>query len=247
MNTAGKIVIAVVAVLIVGLIIFSVWANCTESGIRTLEEYKSSLHKAYDDTSYETRKKVEDTCRAYMSQYKTDVDRYNLYKDNEDPEKQTWAEESYMRACETANTYNEYILKNSYVWKNNIPTDIAESLPIPVYTKPTEVDQSTQDDALFKTFCTLLENQHLVTGEKIPTDATMVGALKSCKYIDSNVEVFLFEADAPKSAELTVFGIQFTFDATCGRFAIVCKDAANKDEIIDFVSSLTIDFTVVNK
>lgn len=34
-----------------------------------------------------------------------------------------------MRANKTAASYNEYILKNSYVWDGNIPQDIKESLP----------------------------------------------------------------------------------------------------------------------
>ena len=48
--------------------------------------------------------------------------------DNE--EKQSWAEQAKMRANKTANTYNEYILKNSYVWEGNIPEDIDRSLQI---------------------------------------------------------------------------------------------------------------------
>ena len=35
-----------------------------------------------------------------------------------------------MRANQTANTYNEYILKNSHVWKDNIPSDIVYTLDI---------------------------------------------------------------------------------------------------------------------
>lgn len=33
-----------------------------------------------------------------------------------------------MRANRTAATYNEYILKNSYVWKGNVPDDIRAQL-----------------------------------------------------------------------------------------------------------------------
>ena len=32
------------------------------------------------------------------------------------------------RANNTASTYNNYILKNSYVWKDNIPSDIKTKL-----------------------------------------------------------------------------------------------------------------------
>ena len=35
-----------------------------------------------------------------------------------------------MRANKTANTYNEYILKNSFVFEGNIPTDIETRLMI---------------------------------------------------------------------------------------------------------------------
>lgn len=33
-----------------------------------------------------------------------------------------------MRANKTASTYNNYILKNSFVWDGNIPSDINYSL-----------------------------------------------------------------------------------------------------------------------
>lgn len=33
-----------------------------------------------------------------------------------------------MRANTTASNYNNYILKNSFVWKDNIPNDIYVSL-----------------------------------------------------------------------------------------------------------------------
>ena len=35
-----------------------------------------------------------------------------------------------MRANKTANSYNEYILKNSFVWSENIPSDIRSELDI---------------------------------------------------------------------------------------------------------------------
>ena len=42
--------------------------------------------------------------------------------DNE--EKKSWAEQSKMRANKTASIYNNYILENSFVWEDNIPSDI---------------------------------------------------------------------------------------------------------------------------
>ena len=61
---------------------------------------------------------------------KTDKATYEMYKTSDNAEKQSWAEQAKMRANKTANTYNEYILKNSYVWEGNIPEDIDRGLQI---------------------------------------------------------------------------------------------------------------------
>lgn len=86
--------------------------------------------KIEDKTSYETIKKVEDTCRSMIASYKTDKATYEQYKNNINTEKQNWAEQAKMRANKTANTYNEYILKNSFVFDGNIPADIETRLMI---------------------------------------------------------------------------------------------------------------------
>lgn len=86
--------------------------------------------KIDDATNYEIIKKVEDTCRSMISSYKTDKATYEQYKDSDNIEKQSWAEQAKMRANKTANTYNEYILKNSFVWQNNVPDDIYQKLEI---------------------------------------------------------------------------------------------------------------------
>ena len=65
-----------------------------------------------------------------IASYKTDLATYNQYKNSDNAEKQSWAEQAKMRANKTANTYNEYILKNSFVWKGNVPDDIEQKLPI---------------------------------------------------------------------------------------------------------------------
>ena len=86
--------------------------------------------KIEDRTSYDTRKKVEYTCRSMIASYKTDKATYEMYKTSDNEEKQSWAEQAKMRANKTANTYNEYILKNSFVFEGNIPTDIETRLMI---------------------------------------------------------------------------------------------------------------------
>ena len=86
--------------------------------------------KIEDRTSYDTRKKVEDTCRSMIASYKTDKATYEMYKTSDNVEKQSWAEQAKMRANKTANSYNEYILKNSYVFEGNIPGDINQNLQL---------------------------------------------------------------------------------------------------------------------
>ena len=84
--------------------------------------------KIDDATNYETIKKVEDTCRAMIASYESDKMTYIQYKDSDNEEKQSWAEQAKMRANKTASTYNNYILENSFVWQGNVPEDIAEEL-----------------------------------------------------------------------------------------------------------------------
>lgn len=85
--------------------------------------------KIDDATNYETIKKVEDTCRSMIASYESDRLAYEQYKDSVNEEKQSWAEQAKMRANKTASSYNNYILKNSFVWNGNIPADIKMELP----------------------------------------------------------------------------------------------------------------------
>lgn len=40
-----------------------------------------------------------------------------------------WAAQAKMRANRTASTYNNYILENKYVWRDNVSNDIYMELP----------------------------------------------------------------------------------------------------------------------
>lgn len=84
--------------------------------------------KIDDATNYETKKKVEDTCRAMISSYESDKLTYEQYKDSDNEEKRSWAEQAKMRANKTAASYNNYILENRFVWSGNVPKDIAGEL-----------------------------------------------------------------------------------------------------------------------
>lgn len=90
----------------------------------------AEVQKADDATRYETQKKVEDTCRTMMASYEADKMTWEQYRDSDSEEKRGWADQAMMRANRTATTYNEYILKNSYVWEGNVPKDIRGGLMV---------------------------------------------------------------------------------------------------------------------
>ena len=119
-----KIIIASVLI-VLGLILFF---TITPTGRSIWNENMYEVQKTDDSTRYETRKHVEDTCRSMISSYTSDKLTWEQYKDSDNNEKQSWAEQAKMRANKTAASYNEYILKNSFVWDGNIPKDISEKL-----------------------------------------------------------------------------------------------------------------------
>lgn len=121
------IAIAIIIILIITTVIgtFAGWFNTWFT--HTVDFIDQKIE---DRTSYDTRKKVEDTCRSMIASYKTDKATYEMYIASESEEKQSWAEQAKMRANKTANSYNEYILKNSFVFEGNIPEDIDIKLQI---------------------------------------------------------------------------------------------------------------------
>ena len=119
-------------VLTVFLVVLALVVSCfclTPAGVALRNGYGYAVQKVDDATSYQTRKKVEDTCRAMIANYEADRISYEQYKQSDDAEKQRWAEQAKMRANRTAASYNEYYLKNSFVWSGAVPSDIKSSLP----------------------------------------------------------------------------------------------------------------------
>lgn len=92
-------------------------------------KYEGLIKEVDSATNWETLHEVEDSCRAMMSNYQADVLTYQQYCNSEIAEHRSWAEQARMRANRTAAQYNEYILKNNYVWKYGIPDDIEQELP----------------------------------------------------------------------------------------------------------------------
>ena len=119
-----KLLIGLAIALLIG-IMFVVW-NPVGRGIWNANQY--AVRKMDDATRYSTRKKVEDTCRAMIASYTSDKLRYEQYAASDSAEQRGWGEQAKMRANQTASTYNNYILKNSYVFKGNIPSDIKAEL-----------------------------------------------------------------------------------------------------------------------
>lgn len=116
--------VVMILILAIGLVIFF---SCTDPGRRIWNEWHYGLQKADDATQYATRKHVEDSCRAMMASYESDRLTWEQYKDA-DGEQRGWADLAKMRANKTAASYNEYVLKNSFVWQGNIPDDVAQRL-----------------------------------------------------------------------------------------------------------------------
>ena len=123
-----KIIGCIVAALLLLLIGLSVFFKMTPSGKAMWNTWFHAVQEADDKTNYETKKKVEDSCRSMIASYEADKLTYEQYKDSENEEKQSWAEQAKMRANRTASSYNNFILENSYVWQDNVPSDIRTRL-----------------------------------------------------------------------------------------------------------------------
>jgi hypothetical protein len=127
MRTFGIIILVIL--LLVAFVGLPIFFNATPTGKAMWNNWFHAVQKADDATNYDTLKEVEDTCRAMISSYNADKLTYEQYKNSDNEEKQSWAEQAKMRANKTASTYNNYILKNNYVWKGNVPSDIYTVLP----------------------------------------------------------------------------------------------------------------------
>ena len=118
-----KILITLVVIIaIIGVSVFGVVAGWFDTWLTNKVEFVD--RKIDVATNYETKKKVEDTCRAMIASYNSDKLTYEQYKDSDSEEKRSWAEQAKMRANKTASSYNNYILENSFVWEDNVPNDI---------------------------------------------------------------------------------------------------------------------------
>ena len=130
MSNAGKLFVLLGYVLLILCIVLPIFFGATPAGKAIWNNWFHAVQKADDATNYETRRQVEDTCRAMIASYKADRLTYEQYRESESDEKRSWAEQAKMRANKPAVSYNEYVLKNSYVWEGNVPGDIDHALKI---------------------------------------------------------------------------------------------------------------------
>lgn len=124
-----RIMAFAVIALAFAIVIAGFLSGCTPMGRAGWNTYWGAVQKADDATNYHTKKEVEDTCRSMVASYEADRLTYEQYRDSDNEEKQSWAEQAKMRANRTASTYNNFILENSYVWSGNVPNDIRRELP----------------------------------------------------------------------------------------------------------------------
>ena len=122
----GCLIVVVAFILVIALVGLPIFFSATPTGVALWNSWFHKVQEADDLTNYNTLKKVEDTCRAMISSYEADRLTYEQYNNTDNQE---WADQAKMRANKTAATYNNYLLENKYVWKNNIPADIKAELP----------------------------------------------------------------------------------------------------------------------
>jgi len=110
----------------IGLPIFF---GATPTGKAMWNTWFHAVQVADDNTNYETLQEVENTARTMIASYNADKMIWLQYKDSLVTEEVSWANNAKIRANQTASTYNNYILRNSYIWRNNVPADIFMTLP----------------------------------------------------------------------------------------------------------------------
>lgn len=119
------VVIAIIAILFAAFMPAVIHFTRTGRGVWNRQMY--GVQKVDDSTRYSTLRDVEDTCRSMQASYQSDVATYEMYLKSG---KDEWAQQVAIRANRTATSYNDFVLKNSFVWSGNVPADIKAALPL---------------------------------------------------------------------------------------------------------------------
>lgn len=94
---------------------------------RTVNNWFSDRELVDQDTTYENRKKVEDTARSLITNYSASKSEYETYKQyigTDDKAKEQRALDARTSANMSVSKYNNYLTENKYLFKNNLPNDI---------------------------------------------------------------------------------------------------------------------------
>jgi len=119
-------VLLIIFLLIMGVL--TVWLVHTKSGVKANNEYEAGLKDTDYNTDYDSMRQIEETLRSYIASYEADKVIYETNCDLNTKESIALANAARSRANRTAATYNQFYLKNSYIWKDNIPADICAEL-----------------------------------------------------------------------------------------------------------------------
>lgn len=123
-----RVFAALVGIVLIVWLIIATFTSCSPLGRAAYNANRCAVQKVDDATSYKTKKTVEDTCRSMIANYESDRLAYEQYKDSDSEEMRTVANKAKIRANTTASEYNNYVLKNNYVWRGNVPKDIDTKL-----------------------------------------------------------------------------------------------------------------------
>ena len=96
--------------------------------LRAENKYEANLKDIDYNTDYDSVREIEETLRSYIASYEADKIVYETNKNATDKESIALANAARSRANRTAATYNQFYLKNNYIWEENIPIDIRSQL-----------------------------------------------------------------------------------------------------------------------
>jgi len=128
MEIWDKVIVVTIRAGIILMMVVIIWGLFTVSGRSAMNKYEAELKDTEYNTDYDTVREIEETLRSYVTSYEADKIIYETNKDSSDKENKALANAAKSRANRTAATYNQFYLKNSYIWEENVPEDIRSEL-----------------------------------------------------------------------------------------------------------------------
>ena len=88
--------------------VVSVFCALAPSIVASINQRAYDVQKVDDATSYESLKRVEDTCRAMIASYEADKLTYEQYRNSDSPEQRSWAKNPLAVALHLADTESAF-------------------------------------------------------------------------------------------------------------------------------------------